>query len=229
MCNESKERDHKCKCCCDQGPVGPMGIQGPQGIQGVPGAQGSIGPTGAQGPQGMQGIPGVCNPEDCISRCDCPSAYCNVFAINPQTKGPYASASDTVMFDSSNAVSPEFDISMYGITGAIKFLKHGIYSIAWTAQGRIQPPVPEPVPSWSFGLFLDGSLIMGSIASGFTQSPNDDTAHATAQVEVEVLAGEVLLLRNTCVSSVILNPNASGSVFPIANSTINIMILKELP
>jgi len=237
MCKEHKDHDErkewhkKCECCCEQGPMGPTGMQGPQGVQGVPGAQGVAGPTGAQGPQGMQGIQGkdgVCRPEDCRHDCDCFTAYCDVYAQNPQVRGAFGSGTDTVVFDSSNAVSAEFDTSLMA-SGQIKFLKHGIYSIAWTAQARISPPVPSPVPSWSFGFWLDGVLVPGSIASGFTQSPNDDTTHATSQVIFEVKAGQILMLRNACSSGVSMNPNASGSLFPIPNSTINIFLIKEMP
>ena len=235
MCKEKESsmfdwmRHKKCECCCEQGPQGVPGLQGPQGIQGVPGAQGIPGANGAQGPQGIQGVPGkdgVCTPDQC--KCDCPSAYCNVYSSTVQTIAPFGSVNDGIMFDSNNEVSLDFDISMKNITGQITFLKHGIYSLAWTVQGRIAPPVPDPVPSWSFGLWLDSVLVNGSVASGFTQSPNDDTVHVTAEVIVEVLAGQKLMLRNSCVSTVLLDPNASGSVFPIANSTLNIELLKEI-
>lgn len=48
-------------------------------------------------------------------------------------------------------------------------------------------------------------------------------------VIVEVQAGQRLKLRNTSVSLVNLNPNVTGSVFPITIASINIDCLKLLP
>src|SRR6185503_6383327 len=95
-------------------------------------------------------------------------------------------------------------------------------------QARITPPVPDPVPSWSFGFWLDGVLIPGSIYSGFTQAPGDDAAHSTGDLQIQINAGQKLRLRNTSVSSVNLNPNITGSVFPITIASINIECLKAI-
>jgi hypothetical protein len=215
--------------CCLQGPQGVPGLQGQQGVQGVPGPQGIPGQTGSQGPQGIQGIPG--------KDCDCSGSanlpYANVFATIPQTIQAYnlAAVGDFVMFDSQNAVSStsDFDLTNYNTTGTIKFLKHGIYHIAWQLQARIAAPVPNPVPSWSFGFWLNGILVPGSIYSGFTQAPGDDACHSTGDVIIEVMAGDILKLRNTSNSIVLLNPNVTGSVFPITIASINIEGLKSLP
>lgn len=134
-----------------------------------------------------------------------------------------------VLFDKKNQVSaPDFDLTMANVDGSLKFLKHGIYHISWQLQARITPPIPQPVPSWSFGLFLNGSVVLGSIYSGYTQSPNDDAAHSTGDVIIEIQANDVLKLRNTSVSSVVLNPNITGSVFPITIASINIECVKSL-
>jgi hypothetical protein len=221
MCNENMN----C-CCCVQGPQGVPGLQGPQGIQGVPGQQGIAGQNGMQGPQGLQGPPGVC--PDCVgSACE---RYANIFASLAQVIGAYSSTTDTVLFDKQNAVSPgDFDVSQSNVTGDIKFLKHGIYHIQWQLQARITAPVPNPVPSWSFGFWLNGVLVPGSIYSGFTQAPGDDACHSTGDVIIEVHANDLLRLRNTSVSSVNLNPNVTGSVFPITIASINVECLKALP
>jgi hypothetical protein len=137
---------------------------------------------------------------------------------------------DTVMFDAQNEVSVgDFDLSAMGTLGAIKFLKHGIYYMSWLLQARIEPPVPEPVPSWSFGFWKNGVLVQGSIYSGFTQAPGDDACHSTSEVIIEVQAGDVLQLRNTSVSNVNLNPNVTGSVFPITIASVCIECMKVLP
>lgn len=228
MCEENKKKD--C-CCCIQGPQGVPGLQGAQGIQGVPGPQGIPGQTGAQGPQGLQGPPGIC---DCPDKpCDCPQMpYANVYSSIAQIVQPYnlPAVADQVLFNSQNAVSSplDFDLSQMNINGDIKFLKHGIYHLSWQLQARILV-LTEPVPSWSFGFWLNGILVPGSIYSGYTSSPNDDAAHSSSDVQIEVKAGDTLRLRNTCVSQVSLNPNISGSVFPITIASVNIQALKLIP
>lgn len=226
MCKEDKNHEK----CCLQGPQGVPGMQGPQGVQGVEGSQGVPGLQGSQGIQGIQGIAG--------KDCDCSDSglsllYANVFATVPQLIQGYnvPAVGDTVMFDSQNAVSSssDFDLSQMNINGSVKFLKHGIYHITWQLQARITTPVPDPVPSWSFGFWLDNVLVSGSIYSGFTQAPGDDACHSTGDVIIEVQANQVLKLRNTSISSVNLNPNVTGSVFPITIASINIESLKSLP
>jgi hypothetical protein len=228
-----------------QGPVGqmgPQGSQGPQGIDGIPGpigpqgqigVNGSQGPAGPQGPQGNagpmgpQGIQGVAGKD-----CDCSDSgtYANVFASIAQVISAYNIPGDTVLFDKQNSVSTgDFDLSQMGITGDVKFLHHGIYHLAWQLQARITPPVPNPVPSWSFGFWVNGVLVPGSIYSGFTQAPGDDACHSTGDVIIELKVGDLLRLRNTSISSVNLNPNVTGSVFPITIASINIELLSSLP
>lgn len=222
MCDDTKNK------CCDQGPQGVPGAQGPQGIQGVPGAQGAQGLQGIQGLQGLQGIPG--------QDCDCDNIgslpYANVYASVAQVIQAFNTpgVADQVLFDAQNAVSAsDFDLSQQNISGDIKFLKHGIYHISWQLQARIVPPVPNPVPSWSFGFWINNILVPGSIYSGFTQAPGDDACHSTGDVIIEVMANDMLRLRNTSVSNVNLNPNVTGSVFPITIASINIECLKLLP
>ena len=226
MCNHEMSEWKRC-CGCEQGPVGPAGAQGMQGIQGVPGPQGAPGAMGPEGPRGLQGAPGKdCQPSDDCSCCD---RYANVYASQAQVIGAYSSATDTVKFDQQNSVSAgDFDLSMANVTGDVKFLKHGIYHLAWQLQARIVPPVPSPVPSWSFGFWMNGVLVPGSIYSGFTQAPGDDACHSTGDVIIEVNAGDSLKLRNTSVSAVNLNPSVTGSVFPITIASINIECLKAL-
>ncbi len=234
MCKEETSHSHKreCECCCIQGPQGVPGLMGPQGAQGVPGVQGAMGAQGIQGVQGLQGPAG----KDCEcpeKPCDCPQEpYANVYASVAQVVAPYnaGAVSDQVLFDKQNAVSAvDFDLTQMGTTGDIKFLKHGIYHIQWQLQARIVPPVPDPVPSWSFGFWLNGVLVPGSIYSGFTQAPGDDACHSTGDIIIEVQANDLLRLRNTSVSAVNLNPNVTGSVFPITIASVNIEGLKLIP
>jgi len=213
------------------GPAGSQGLQGPagsDGLNGLPGVQGPMGPMGPQGSQGIQGVPGKdCDCSHDMSACE---RFANVFASLPQVIGAYSSATDTVLFDKQNSVSVgDFDLSLMNSSGDIKFLKHGHYHLAWQLQARITPPVPNPVPSWSFGFWLNGILVPGSIYSGFTQAPGDDACHSTGDVIIEVKAGDLLRLRNTSVSSVNLNPLVTGSVFPITIASINIECVAALP
>lgn len=250
MCKEDMKGDYyhrDCPCCCEQGPQGPAGLQGPQGVQGVPGqqgAQGIPGPTGMQGnpgPQGPKGDVGAVGPmgpqgpKGDVGPQGPPGTgsvepYANVYASIAQVVGPFGAINDMVLLDKQNAVSSgDFDLSLMGVDGSVKFLKHGIYHIQWQLQARITAPVPNPVPSWSFGFWLNGVLVPGSIYSGFTQAPGDDACHSTGDIIIEVQANDVLKLRNTSVSSVNLNPNVTGSVFPITIASVNIEGLKQLP
>lgn len=140
-----------------------------------------------------------------------------------------ANAASQAILLLSTVTSLDFDLSLMPSTGEIKFLKHGIYHLAWQLQARITPPVPNPVPSWSFGFWLNGILVPGSIYSGFTQAPGDDACHSTGDIIIEIRAGDVLKLRNTSVSSVNLNPNVTGSVFPITIATVVAECLRDLP
>lgn len=182
MCNDSSNQGmhgYGC-CCCPPGPRGPQGLQGPAGPQGLQGPEGPQGPKGDQGmsgpigPQGPQGVPGAQGPQGDAGPIGpagpqgpqgpvgpaASSRYANVYASLPQLIGAYSSLTDSVLFDKQNAVSSgDFDLSQASITGDVKFLKHGIYHLAWQLQARITPPIPDPVPSWSFGFWVNGVLI----------------------------------------------------------------------
>lgn len=226
MCKE--DMDHK--RCCDQGPQGPQGVpglQGPQGVQGVPGSQGIPGQTGSQGPQGLQGPPGKdCEPQ---GGCKCCESYANVWAQPPQILGANGAANDAVLFQFINAVVPaDFDLSMMSTDGSVKFLKSGVYSISYGAEAKVSQPIPVPVPSFSFGLWKSGVLIPGSTISGYTQAPGDDTLQVTGEVIIDVLAGDVIKLRNASSNGVDMTPNTVGIVFPVTVANLNIHCLKSL-
>lgn len=230
MCKE--DEDHKKRWCCHcYGPQGPQGVPGLQGPQGLPGPMGETGAQGIAGLQGVQGIQGIPGKDcDCHEReCSCCERYANLYSSKVQSISPYGNPGDMVLFDLSNAVSSgDFDITNANISGAVKVLKHGIYRLFWALQGRIQPPIPQPVPSFSFGLFNNLVLIPGTIYSAFTQSPNDSVIQCSGEVFFELNIGDVIQLRNTCVSIVDLNPVVDGSVFPITIATLDISCLKAL-
>jgi len=222
MCDEHKKN---C-CCCIQGPQGVPGLQGEQGIQGVPGPQGIPGQTGAQGPQGLQGPPGVCSDEQCKGGSGCES-FCNVFANPPQLLAAFGTGLDAVLFQGQNAVSvADFDLSQMGVDGSVKFLKSGTYSINWGAEAKVEPPVPSPTPSFSFGLWVNNIIVPGSTLSGYTQAPNDDTLHISGEVTIVINAGDVLKLRNASALVVNMNPNTIGIQFPVTVASLNMHCVK---
>lgn len=227
MCKDDMY-DHKRCCGCQEGPVGPAGLQGEQGIQGVPGPQGIMGPAGAQGPRGLQGAPGKdCNGSD---RQDCCCfAYCNIFAQPPQLLQPFGNVGDAVLFQGQNVVSAaEFDLTMVAVDGSLRFMKSGIYYINWGAEAKVEPPVPSPTPSFSFGLWLNGVIVPGSTLSGYTQAPNDDTLHISGEVIIQVMANDILRLRNASSLIVNMNPNTIGIQFPVTVASLNIHCLKSV-
>ena len=227
MCKD--EYHKKDCCCCLQGPQGVSGLQGPQGLQGQPGPQGIPGQDGMQGPQGLQGPPSVCSDEQCHGReCKCCESYANVWAQPPQVLGAFGSSSDAVLFQFFNALTAaDFDLSMMSVDGSIKFLKSGVYRIAYGAEAKVSQPIPVPVPSFSFGLWKNSVVVPGSTISGFTQAPGDDTLQVTGEVMIDVLAGDILKLRNASSNSVDMTPNTVGIVFPVTVATLNIFCLKS--
>ncbi len=229
---DHKNWEHK-KCCdCKEGPQGVPGDQGPQGPQGVPGVQGAMGPQGVQGPRGLQGAPG----KDCEPRPPCPpsekcccNTWMNVFGSPPQTIAAFGTGADAVIFQGQNAVSTgDFDLSMMSVDGSVKFLKSGVYVINWGAEAKVQPPIPSPTPSFSFGLWLNNVVIPGSVISGYTQAPNDDTLHIDNEVIIKVNANDVLKLRNASAFILDMAPNTVGIQFPVVVATLNIHCLKDM-
>lgn len=220
--------DHKKNECCLQGPQGVPGLQGPQGVQGVPGAQGIPGQDGRQGIQGIQGVPGKdC---DCHERmCNCCQAHASVYATLAQNLSEFGGTNDAVTFQGTNSISPaNFDLTMMGVDGSIKFLKSGVYDISYSAEAKIRPPIPNPVPSFSFGFWLNNIVVPGSVISGYTQAPGDDTIQIVAEVIIDVQAGDVLMLRNASSNPVLMTPNILGIMFPVNVAGITIHCIKAL-
>lgn len=233
MCKEDGHYDHydHKKCCdCKEGPQGAPGLQGPQGIQGVPGPQGATGPQGVQGPRGLQGPPGKdCEPRPPHQDCCC-NRWANVYAKPPQLLQPFGQPGDAVLFQAQNAVSAgDFDLTKMGVDGSVKFLKAGVYYINWGAEAKVEPPIPQPTPSFSFGLWLNNVIVPGATLSGYTQAPNDDTLHISGEVIINVAANDVLKLRNASSLTVNMNPNTIGIQFPVTVASLGIHCLKSLP
>ena len=229
-----KDDHHECDYCCKcaigpQGPQGIPGLQGAQGIQGVPGAQGFAGPQGVQGIQGLQGPAGVCLCDEQQRDCNCCESFLNVYGLPPQSLTAFGGGNDAVKFQANNAITAaDFDLNTMAVDGSIKFLKSGIYFISWGVQARVKPPIPLPVPSFSFGVWKNGVLIPGSTLSGYTQAPADDTVHLNGEITIAMLANEEIKIRNAASVAVDLDPNVIGIQFPVTVSVLNVHCLKQL-
>ncbi len=204
-------------CVCPPGPQGPVGPQGNTGIQGNTGPQGVAGLPGAigsQGPAGPQGVPGPQGP--CCSNIVSHS-MANVYSLLDQAMPSGAS----VMFQNTNAiVAADYDTTLMNVTGAITFLKTGIYSIGFTVEGQLTPPFPSPTPAWSFSLYLDGVPIPGACFSSFTLFPDELTTTAAGTVIVPVNAGQVLTLRSTSTLPVSITSSLAGSTIPVTSASL---------
>jgi hypothetical protein len=209
-------------CCCLQGPQGVQGLQGAQGIQGVPGAQGIPGQNGVQGVQGLQGPMGTPGTNATLN-----SAYLSVYSLTNQTLAPGASP----LLEAVNQVSAatDFDISQASISGQVKVINHGIYSMAWGFDGLLTPPYPFPVPGWSLGVYRNGLLLPGSTAAAFSISPDEFTVHTSSDGIFEFMAGDILKLVNTSTSSINAVSTFLGSNVPVAAASLSIVLLKALP
>jgi hypothetical protein len=126
-----------------------------------------------------------------------------------------------------NAFFPASDYNFTNaVLGQIVYNRAGVYSISWGVQANLTPPIPAPVPSWSFALFLNGVIIPGTEFTGFNESPNNNPVHTSGQAIVTIPAGGVLELRNVTTLAVTLNPNILGSAVPSTVASINSIALQ---
>lgn len=222
-----------------QGPAGPSGLQGPMGAQGPMGNSGSVGPMGPIGPMGLQGPMGPSGPAGANGPQGAtgpvgpigpagpagPGAlmsYFNLFAATAQNLTAAGGFAQNVLFDSLNAVSAgDYNLSLAASLGQAQFLNAGVYEISWQVQGNVTPPLPAPVPSWGFGLYLNGVLVPGSVYSGFNESPNNNATNATGSVIISIPANGILTLRNVSSVPVSINPFVLGLVAPSAVATLS--------
>jgi hypothetical protein len=117
----------------------------------------------------------------------------------------------------------DYDLSLAGTTGQITFLKSGIYSINWRAGGLLTPPFPDPVPSWSLTLYLDGAPIPGSSFAGFSLFPDEFTTNVPATTLISVQAGQVLTLQSTSILPVSLIADSTGLIVQPTSAAITIV------
>jgi hypothetical protein len=228
-------------CCTGaQGPQGPAGPQGPSGTPGLPGtpglagtagnpgapgAPGTSGTPGTPGAAGTQGPQGVAGPE---GPC-CPGVvnYLNLYSNLDQTVAAFGSPGSSVLFELANEVTPDFDITLAPTTGQVTFLRKGVYLMSFTVTGLLAA-FPFPTPIWSFGLFVNGTLVPGSVFSSFSLAPDIILTSAASSVVVQVNAGDVLTLQNTTVAAVNLISSAFGSAAPVNSTSLNVTLLQAL-
>ncbi len=212
------------------GAVGPAGPVGPKGAKGDAGAAGAQGAQGVAGPQGIMGLQGISG-KDCLcnDKC-CPPAICDVFTRNAQTLTPQPGVGSSVKFELQNWVSAgDFDLTMANVDGSVKFLKRGVYYISLQMLAKLTPPFPAPVPSWVMALTKNGLPVPGSVCSGFNSSPNDSNTEGSSDVEIEVLAGDVLKLTNFTNFNVDISGVIIGSTLLGTAASMTIHSLKFLP
>jgi hypothetical protein len=124
-----------------------------------------------------------------------------------------------------NITSPLIDISSINSSGEVVINQNGVYVITYSATGHLE--TFAPFTPWSFGLFLDGTLVSGSVACSVTTS-GDDFRTVTKTVIMTVLGGQTLTLQNVSLSNVTLLSNVSGGAFPDVSASIEIFQLKKL-
>jgi hypothetical protein len=222
-----------CGCCQGpqgipgpQGVPGQTGLQGPQGAggpQGPAGPQGAAGPMGVQGPQGLQGLPG----KDCEGdghKC-CDRCYGSVYSLVNQTLAANGNPGDFAIFEGKSAMSGDcIDWSM-APSGVIKVLKSGDYKLEWTADGQLASPFPAPVPSWGLSIYRNGVSIPGTAIAGFSQSPDDDANCLTQLLNVSLVAGDVLMLKNISTFPIFIKGTHPELVVPTTSASFSILKL----
>jgi hypothetical protein len=160
--------------CCPERPLGPQGQRGPQGIQGI---------IGVDGIPGIQGLQGPCHRSI--------QEFSSLYSVVNQKLGPNGNPSDVVLLENNNIVSAAFDSTSACTTGAIIFLRSGVYFIHWYASGIISD-FSARVSHWSLSIYINGVIVRGSTFP----AQNALIRHTGGGVLIEVHAGDILMLRN---------------------------------
>ena len=209
-------------CTCPPGPLGPLGpqgnpgLQGPLGPQGLQGLPGTIGPQGPQGIQGATGAQGPC--------CPITGSYTSVYSLFDQDIPPGGSP----FLENVSATTASFDLTLAPTTGQITVLKSGVYLVNWGVDGLLTPPYPAPVPAWSFGVFVNGSLDPSTVSGSFSITPDDICTHNSAVSIITLMAGDVIQLVNTSTMTVTATGTVFGSAVPVAAARLNLSLLTAL-
>jgi hypothetical protein len=183
------------------GPVGPAGAAGGTGARGAAGRQGSTGPagpagaTGATGVAGAPGAPGPTGPTGPPHS----TAYAYVYSTGFQV----VPIETDVVFDTAGVLN--------GVTfaagPAVTIDSSGDYKVTFALAG-VEPN--------QFALFVNGVEAPGSV-----YGHNTGTTETNGQLIVNLVAGDVLTVRNhTSVAAVFLSSLAGGTAMNVTASLL---------
>jgi len=213
-------------CMGNQGPAGPQGPIGEKGDEGPQGSAGRDGKQGSPGAQGPQGNKGDIGPRGPICCCDGLTIFTSLYSTSDQVITDLGSSGSEVTFDHFNATSPLVDIGAVNTTGDIIINQNGVYLINYSVTGNVAQ-FNSPSTPWSFGLYLNNSIIPGSISAAINDSETDFRS-VTNTVIIVILSGQKLALRNVSTFPVDLLSNVSGGPFNNNSADINIFQLRKL-
>ncbi len=126
-------------------------------------------------------------------------------------------------------VSPDFDITNAALTGEIKILTHGLYSLNWGFDGLLAPPYPFPVPAWGLGIYLNGVLVPGTTSGSCSITPDEIVTHTSGGYILELNVNDVIKLVSLCSLPIQAVSTPFGLVSPIMSTRINMTMVKKLP
>ena len=196
-------------CICPPGPIGPSGPQGSLGAQGPIGPQGLPGQQGATGPHGPTGPRGPCCPQI--------KPFTSIYSLTDQILCP----GQSVVLELISDTTASFDLTMAPITGAVKVLRAGHYSINWEVDGLLTPPYSGPVLAWSFALYVNGVLVPGSVSGSFSTDPDDICTQNSGTLIMPLSAGDVVTLVNTSTADFTAVATIPGSSVPVVSARLN--------
>ncbi len=155
------------------------------------------------------------------------SAWANVYSIIPQILNVYSGVKDYTTFECCNSVK-DIDISNASFLGEIKIIKDGTYKISWQANGSLQPPIPNPINSWTLGLFINDKFVEGSGSVAFVSSFNNNLSYTSGSLILNLKFGDIIKLKNLSnLANISLNQINSSFVFPITSIGLEIFMLMD--
>lgn len=211
-------------CICLQGPAGPVGPAGADGLMGPQGPIGLAGPVGIIGLQGLQGPDGIQGPIGADGPC-CPLAtdFTSVYSLTSQTILP----GQALLLENVAETTPAFDLTLAPTTGQVVVLKSGTYHIKWGVEGELTPPYFEPVPAWTFAIFVNGTLEPSSGSGSFSLSPSDLLTNDTGATIIHLNVGDVVTLVNTSLNSFSASSMPFGTLVPLVSARLTLIAIAQ--
>lgn len=141
-------------------------------------------------------------------------AYGSFFSIINQDLSPGTS----VIFTDSQRKKVEFPSPTN-----IEIERSGIYTINYNVTGG-RGSIDDPVAgTWSVGLFLNGSLVNGSVVGSQTEDGLEVVSMSNSLI-LKLRRGDVLQLRNTAAVAIFLSAAVSGD--SVANVSASLVLQK---